>query len=444
MFVKRVVSILVLAGLSLTAVSAAKQTDDEIPFSIFPEVTELGEFLCKLTFWRGLPPCFDETVLHGSFAYYPTREKAKIIVDSFLIQGLYSQDLLVSFFGTLMTGAYRPVPSIPVGNYWDAGYFGLVKLDKRIEAKRLLMDVILDQGWAKGKFINERYKALDIISKERLVTLREYKPLKDYLTTELAKESPDYNWVNSLILALSSFREWSDELLPIYRDALTKLKPGIYKTILKAFLDFDVPDDAEFIASEAFNSEKMNTKDRELSIRTAYVLDSELIEKQIKEYLEKNKDNTEIDPEFKTYLINTLERLKWYGYWEITDTHETSDPGLLKEKLAFRMKKSLDESKDIANFSMSMQISWDPGQLLPIGLEETYETNYVSYLVTPTELIYTITNPYEHTSVEKPFTIRVGKGRNEGRFYLQFVIPGETDKKGNPKLGWIEIEKISS
>jgi hypothetical protein len=442
MAVKLSVSIMMIFAVCLPAVWA-QDLEPQKPFQGYPEITNVGDFLCKLTFWRGLPPCFNETVLHGSYVLYPTRQKARIIVDSFRVYGLYEQDLLVSFFGCLATGDYRPEPSIQVGDYWDSAYFGLVKLDHRIEAKRLLMDIVFDRDWAEGKFLPERYKALNVLASERIITLREYKPLVAYITEEVKKAEPDMNWLNSLVYALSSFREWNDELLPLFRQVLTVAQPGSYETVLQAFLDFDIPDEGEFILQQVVDGKIANPEDRMLCLRTAYVLDSEIAEIMLKKYLQDNENNDAFPEDMREFIVNTLERFKWFGNWEITDTNETIDPGLKDEKIAFKMSKSLNPEDDIVNFSMTMQISWDPGELKPIGLDETYETNYTSFVVTPDTLVFTIEYPLEHLSLDKTFLIKEGTGRNAGRIYLRFIIPGETDRRGNPKYGWIEVEKIS-
>ncbi len=435
---KVLITILVLT--SITFVVAA-ETDVPELYKSYPELTDFGDFLCKMTFWRGLPECFKNTVMHGAYVNYPTRQKAKIIVDSFLVDGLYPQDLLISFFGSLFTGNYRPVKSVPVGNYWDSAYFALVKLDQRTIAKRLLMDVVFDRGWAKGKFVNERYKALKVLSDERIISLREYKPLVKYLSEAVQKPDPDMNWINSLVVALSSFREWGDELLPLFRKALEVSTPGTRRPILQTFLDFDIPDDGEFIINLIKDGKIKDVNDSKLCIRVAYILDSESTISVLTDML--NQDTDTLNPDLKTYMVNTLERLKWYGNWEITGSKDTVDPGLEKEKIAFKLKKTLDEADDIVNFSMSMQISWDPGELKPIGMDDTYETNNVSFVVTPEELIFTIKYPLEHTQLEKHFSIKLGTGRNEGRVYLRFPVEGETDRHGKQKYGWIEIEKIS-
>ncbi|MBN1355056.1 hypothetical protein JXA40_02185 [bacterium] len=440
MAVKPIIALVMIASICLPVVSA-QDIEPQNPFPIYPETTQLGDFLCRLTFWRGLPPCFKGTIPHGSYVLYPTRQKARIIIDSFLIYGLYSQELLVSFFGSLSTGAYRPEPSIPVGNYWDSAYFALVQLDNRIEAKKLLMDIVFERDWARGKFPNERFKALRVLANERVITLREYKPLVESLQVEITKPVPDMNWVNAIVYALSSFREWNDELLPIFEEVMTVTPPGNYQTLLQAFIDFNIPDEGEFIIDQVIQGKVQDLEDRKLCVRAAYVLDSELAEIKLKQYLDTLKSREE-QAELNRFVVNTLERLKWYGNWEIIESSESIDPGLKNEKIAFRMTKSLDPDDDVVNFSMTMQISWEPGQLKPIGLEETYETNNVSFHVTPEKLTFTITYPEEHMRIEKPFLIKEGTGREVGRTYLRFPVPGEKDRRGDPKYGWILIEKI--
>ncbi len=406
-------------------------------FTSFPEVTEFGDFLCGVTFWRGLPPCLKETFIHGGYAWYPTREKAKIIIDAWLHDGLYERELLVAYFGSLCTGHYRPVPSVTTGTYWDSAYFALVKLDYRIEAKRMLMDIVLDRDWAKGKFPTDRYKALKVLAKERLITLREYEALKTALTEELQKPEPDFNWVSTIIDALSSFREWGDELLPLFRDAYNKAPDGRYEIILQTFLDFEIPDDAEVIIQKFLDGKVQNFEDQKIVIRCAYVLDDEHITPILKDVIKKD----DLNPELKSFIENSIERLEWFGSWEITDSKDTWDAGLEHEKIAFRMKNSMHDQDDIVNFSMIMQLN-DPIELKPIGMDDTFESNYVSFVVTPEELIFTIYNPFTRTSEEKRFTLKDGTGRNEGKLYLKFPVEGITDKKGNQKFGFVEIEKI--
>ncbi|MBN1551868.1 hypothetical protein JW979_10380, partial [bacterium] len=183
MLFRRTILLMVLISLGVGGVFAEEQAVP--PFTGFPEVTDFGSFLCDLAFWRGLPPCFKESSMHGSFVRYPTRMKALVIVESFEYLGLYQRDLLVSFFGSLCTGAYQPIQTVEVGDYWDASYYALDLLDRRVEAKTMLMDIAFDRGWAKGKFPDQRYKALKVLSQERVITLREYKPLLEYLDTEL-------------------------------------------------------------------------------------------------------------------------------------------------------------------------------------------------------------------------------------------------------------------
>lgn len=438
MTLKQMSCLLIIFSMSFGFVSAQETTTS--PFPVFPETLKLGDFLCGLTFWRGLPPCFKETVMHGAFSYYPTREKARIIVESFVDFGMYDQSMLVAFFGSLSTGAYRPVPSVPVGDYWDAAFFGLSKLDHRIEAKRLIMDIIFNRDWAQGKFQDQRYKALDVLSREQIVTLREYEPLVEYLEQEIKNPDPDMKWVNALVRALSNFREWNEELIPIFRQTLEIIKPGTYKDVLQAFLDFDIPDDGEFIMQQIVDAKVQELEDQKLCIRAAYVLDHEITQVMLNDYLKKNSEN--IDPELEKFIRNSLERLQWFGKWEITDTKETIDPGLKNEKIVLKMTNSLDEKDDIADFSMAMQISWVPGDFRPIGLEDTYETNNVSFVITQEKFFFTIDYPREHLSLTKDFIIREGTGRNEGRIYLKFPIKEEKDRKGNQKYGWIELEKI--
>ncbi|MBN1551265.1 hypothetical protein JW979_07345, partial [bacterium] len=238
-------------------------------------------------------------------------------------------------------------------------------------------------------------------------------------------------------------REWGEELRPRFLNALKIVQPGMYRTILQAFLDFDIPDDAEPVMKVFLNGKVEDFADQKLLIRTVYVLDEEYAQKSISEYLENHKKDEDFNPELKTYLINTLERLEWYGNWEITDEKETAENGLKDERIRFEMANSLDPNDDIVNFSMPMSISWDPGVLKPIGTEETYTTNNVSFEVTPDELTLRIDYPKEHTYIEKKFTIKEGTGRNVGRIYLQFPIPGSINKRTKePETGWLEIEKI--
>ncbi len=416
----------------------AQSMENMSPFEGFPEETDLGEFLCKLTWWRGLPPCLKESVFSSGYSYFPTRQKARIVVDSYAMDGLYSRELLIAYFGSLSTGTYRPVPSVTPGSYWDSAYFALVKLDHRVQAKKMMMDIVMDQGWAKGRFPDERYKALWVLADERVLTLKEYKPLVEFLDQELQKSDVDMNWVNALVHSLSSYREWNEELLPRFRKVLDAGKPGTFNTVLKAFLDFDVPDDAEYILSKVLNAQITDINDMKLFIRAAYVLDDELALIKLKEFAAKSIEN----PDLKGYIENTLQRLEWYGNWEIMDSQDTWDAGLNGEKIMLKMNHSLDETTDIANFSMVMQIN-DPEELKPIGFDESYDSNNVTYEITPNELAFNIYNPVTRKTYTKRFIIEAGTGMNEGKFKLKFPVDGEVDKKGQSKYGFIEIEKIS-
>jgi len=407
-------------------------------FTVFSETTQMGEFMCDMWFWRGVPPCLKESFVHGGYSFYPTREKAKIIVDSWHYDGLYPKEVLISYFGSLASGNYQPVPSVSPGTYWDSAYFALVKLDYRIPAKRMLMDIVMDDGWAKGKFKDERYKALQVLAKERIITLKQYAPLKQFLADELQKPEPNYSWVNTLVISLSSFREWGDELLPLFREAYLKAPEGQNQIVLQSFLDFDIPDDSEVILSKYTAGNLTSFDDKKMAIRAAYILDDELTVAFLKDELKKE----ELSEELTLYMKNSLTRLAWFGNWEITDTEETWDAGLEKEKIAFKMKRSLDEKDDIVNFTMIMQLN-DPIELKPIGMDDTFESNNVSFIVTEEELIFKVYNPYARITEEKKFILKEGTGRNEGKVYMKFPIEGATDRRGKQKYGFVEIEKIS-
>ena len=429
---------------SLTSLATAQEAEEALPFPVFPETTDLGSKLCQnwVTWSRGLPPCFKTTAMHGAFVRYPTRQKARIIVDSYLADGLYERSVVASFFGTLMVGTYRPEAAAPIGDFWDAGYFGLVKLDYRVEAKNMLWDVVLQRDWAEGKFLDERYKALGVLSKERLITLREYKELKAYLEEQLNGETLDVQWTNALVKSLSSFREWNEDLLPLFRQVYDKMAVNEMHTVLQAFLDFDVPDDGSYILDRVLNGEIEDIEDKKLCIRAAYVLDDEYAYNKLTELKDSFKDDEEIDPAFKEFVINTIERLNWFGKWEITATENTWDDGLDTEKISFKMAHSLDEMDDSVNFSMPMQLN-DPEELKPIGQEDTYLTNNVTFIVTPEILDLNIYKPFAKMTYTKHFELKEGTGRNEGKIYLRFPLEGETDRRGNQKYGWVEIEKVS-
>ncbi len=439
---------LILTFVLLTAITVFANdigTSEPPPFPIFPETTRLGEFMCDLWFWRGEPPCLNTTAMHGSYIRYPTRQKARIIVDSYYEQGLYSREILTAYFGTLMVGTYRPEYAASVGRFWDSAYWALVRLDYPLEARDILWDIVFQRNWAEGKFADERYQALEILSKERLITLREYDRLKGYLEEELESESLHIAWTNALVTALSSFREWNEELLPLYRKVFKRMEPGKFRPLLEAFIDFDIPDDGIFIIDRVMDGTVEHLKDRKLSIRAAYVLDDEyalMRLKELKGILEKIEEPEEDDKEYLAFVQNSIARLEWFGRWEITGTRLTVDDGLTGESILFRMSNSLDDSKDIVDFSMPMQIT-DPEELLPIGTDLTYLTNYVSFHITPETLILRKEIPRERTFVEKVFTIREGTGRDAGKIFLRFPIEGEYDQRGDQRYGWIEVEKVS-
>ncbi|HPQ38749.1 MAG TPA: hypothetical protein PLV45_00120 [bacterium] len=439
---KRIILFGLTVVLTGTGLVYAQDVEENMPFPVYPEVTSMGETLCDLWFWRGEPPCFKTTTMHGAYVRYPTRQKARIIADAYLEDGLYSKELLAAFFGTLMVGTYRPEDAAPIGDFWDSGYFGLVKLDYRVEAKNLLWDIVFQRDWAEGRFADQRYKALNVLSRERLITLREYKPLKQYLVDTLAQENLDPLWTNALVRALANFREWNEELLPLFREVYSRAADGEYQTVLQAFLDFEIPDDGAFILDKVLNGNVQQIPDRKLCIRAAYLLDDEYAVTKLEELKNSFKNDEALDPEYKTYVINTLERLAWYGNWEITDTKLTWDDGLDTEKISFRPVKSLDESDDVVDFSMPMQLN-DPEEMLPIGTETTYLTNNVTFEVTPETLTLIIYKPETRATHTKEFTLKEGQGRNEGKIYLQFPLTDEGESKGKEKLGWVEIEKIS-
>lgn len=432
----------ILALLALTTLVTAQEIDESIPFPIFPEITGTGNTLCDFWFWRGEPPCFKTTSMHGAYIRYPTRQKARIIVDSYLTDGLYERGVIASFFGTLMVGTYRPEEAAPIGDFWDSAYFGLVKLDFRVEAKNILWDVVLQENWAKGKFIEERYKALNVLSRERLITLRQYETLKQFLQDEVAKEAMNIDWANALVDSLSSFREWNEELLPIFRQVYDKTPASRYHTVLQAFIDFDVPDDGAYILDKVLNNQVQDFADQKTCIRAAYVLDDENVYNRLTELKETFKDDDEIDPEFKAFVVNTLARLDWYGKWEITGTELTWDDGLDSEKISFKLTRSLDENDDLVDFSMAMQLN-DPEEMLPIGTDETYLTNNISFQVTPDTVEFHIYKPGIRQTYIKRFELKEGTGRNAGKIFMRFPIEGETDRRGKQKYGWVEVEKIS-
>ncbi|GEM_PF-5785633 len=408
-------------------------------FQGFPEETDVGKFLCGIHDLRGLPECLKKTSQFGAYVRYPTRDKARIILDSYLVDGFYSEGLIVSLFGSLATGSYRPIESVPASSYWDSAFFALMKLDYRLEAKQLLMDVVLDRDWATGKFLEDRYKALDTLSTERLITLKEYRPLVEMLNKEIQNPKPNVRWINSLIFALSSFREWNEELLPILRNAFDVVTPGLYRPVLKAFLDFETRDDAVFIMSHILDGKVTDLNDQKLCIRAAYVLDYEAVLAAL-DQLEKKTGQS---PELLAYCATVRARLNWYGNWEILDTKDTFDAGLKNEQLIFKLAYSLDEKDDIANFTMMMSIS-DDFPMKPIGMDDLMEGNGISFECTSDELTYIIYDSATRTTHHKVFKISEGKGRGEeGKVYLKFEIPGDTDAKGNPKLGHIVIEKVS-
>ncbi len=430
--------VLIVTLISLLTPSFSHAALPEI-YQGFPEETDAGKFLCGIHFWRGLPPCLKETAQFGAYVRYPTREKAKIILDSYLVDGFYSEGLLVSLFGSLATGSYQPIKSVPASSYWDSAFFALVKLDYRLEAKQLLMDVVLDRDWATGRFIEDRYKALDTLSTERLITLKEYKPLVEMLNKEIQSPNPNVHWINSMIFALSSFREWNEELLPILRNAFNVITPGFYRPVLKAFLDFETRDDAAFIMSQILDGKVTDLNDQKLCIRAAYVLDYEAVLSAM-DQLEKKPGQS---PELLAYCTSVRTRLNWFGNWEILDAKDTFDAGLKDEQLVFKMAYSLDEKEDIANFTMMMSIS-DDLPMKPIGMDDLMEGNGVSFECTKDELTYVIYDSASRSTHRKVFKVSEGKGRGEeGKVYLKFEIPGEVDAKGTPKLGHIVIEKVS-
>lgn len=431
--------ILCLLILMAICVDSSLSAGLPLQYQEFPENTDVGNFLCGIHFWRGLPPCLKETTQFGAYIRYPTRQKAKIILDSYFVDGYYSEGLLVSLFGSLATGNYRPLDKVPVSEYWDSVFFAMVKLDRRLEAKQLLMDIIMDRDWAQGKFADTRYKALNTLSTERLVTLKEYKPLLEMLNAELKNPQPNINWVNSIIIALSSFREWNEELLPVFRNTFDVISPGNYRPILQAFLDFETRDDAQFIMNRILEGKVTDFNDQKLCIRAAYVLDYEAV-LSVFDQIEKQKNASK---ELLDFCSNVRTRIAWYGNWEILEAKDTFDAGLQKEKLIFKMSYSLDESTDVANFTMMMSIS-DDYPMKPIGMDETIDGNAVSYTFTEEELIYTIIDQESHTTYQKVFQISEGKGRGEeGKVYLKFQVPGATDPKGNPKMGHLVVEKVS-
>lgn len=440
---KRIILFGLTVVLTGTGFVFAQDTTENLPFPVYPEITSMGDTLCDLWFWRGEPPCFKTTTMHGAYVRYPTRQKARIIVDSYLEEGLYSRELLAAFFGTLMVGSYRPEDAAPIGDFWDSGYFGLVKLDFRVEAKNLLWDIVLQRDWARGKFMDQRFKALNVLSKERLITLREYEPLKRYLLDEIGKDNLEPHWTNALIQALANFREWNEELLPLFRQVYARIPDGYYRPVLQAFLDFEIPDDGDYLLDKVLDGGVTQFEDQKLAIRAAYLLDDEYAYTKLEELKKTFKDDDDVNPEFKTYVINSLERMDWYGNWEITDTKLTWDDGLDSEKISFRPVKSLNEEDDIVDFSMPMLLS-DPVEMLPLGGETTYLTNDVTFEVTPDTLKLNIYNPVARTTHTKEFTLKEGRGRNEGKLYLQFPVGEEgEDTRGQEKLGWVEIEKIS-
>ncbi|MCD4652649.1 hypothetical protein K8T06_01795, partial [bacterium] len=294
----------IMAIMAGTVIVSAQEIDESLPFPIFPETTKTGETLCDMWFWRGEPPCFKTTTMHGAYVRYPTRQKARIIVDSYLEDGIYAREIIASFFGTLMIGSYRPEGVASSGDFWDSGYFGLVKLDYRVEAKNLLWDIVLQQNWADGKFLDQRHKALQVLSKERLITLRQYKTLKQYLEDEIAIEKMNIEWTNALVTSLSNFREWNEELLPLLRQVYDKLSDGQYKPVLQAFIDFDVPDDGTYIIKKILDGKVENLEDKKLCIRAAYVLDDEFVLNKLKELSKTFKDDDEYNPDYKEYIAN--------------------------------------------------------------------------------------------------------------------------------------------
>jgi len=430
---------IVIAG---TAVVSAQEIDESLPFPVFPEITKTGDTLCDLWFWRGEPPCFKTTTMHGAYVRFPTRQKARIIVDSYLEDGIYSREVIASFFGTLMIGTYKPEGVAPIGDFWDSGYFGLVKLDYRVEAKNLLWDVVLQQNWAEGKFLQQRYKALQVLSKERLITLRQYKSLKQYLVDEIASDNMNVDWTNALVKSLSNFREWNEELLPLLRQVYSRLSDGNYRPVLQAFIDFDVPDDGTYILDKVLNGNVQTLEDKKLCIRTAYVLDDEVVLNKLTDLKKTFKEDDNFDPEYKAYVVNTLSRLSWYGKWEITSTKMTWDDGLDSEKISFRLTRSLDPKEDIVDFTMPMLLN-DPEEMLPIGTDKTYLTNNISFEVTPDTLDFNIYRPEIRDIYTKHFELKDGVGRNSGKIYMRFPLEGEKDRRGNQKYGWVEVEKVS-
>ncbi|MBN1295465.1 hypothetical protein JXA80_01715 [bacterium] len=441
MLIRLIISGLVILFMGVCGVTA-QTLDETLPFPIYPETTSMGQTMCDLWFWRGEPPCFYTTTMHGAYVRYPTRQKARIIVESYMEDGLYPRELLAAFFGTLMVGSYRPEGVAPIGDFWDSGYFGLVKLDYRVEAKNLLLDVVLQKDWAAGRFVDERYKALNVLSQERLITLREYKDLKQYLTEEVARETMDIHWANALVTALASFKEWNEELLPVFQQVFDRLEPGSYRPVLQAFLDFDVPDDGAFLMRRILEGKVSHLADRELCIRAAYLLDDEFAVRSLNELSESFKADDSYEPEFKAYVVNTLVRLSWFGNWEITDTKMTVDDGLSGERIIFRPKRSLEVHEDEVDFSMPMLLN-DFEEMLPIGTDTTYLTNNVSFEITPDTLRLLLYKPSIKSFHIKVFTIKEGTGRNAGKIYLQFPLDGELEGKGKDKIGWVEIEKVS-
>jgi hypothetical protein len=434
--------VVLLVSISWPAFSQAQELADPPPFPVYPETTKLGDFLCDLWFWRGEPPCFKTTVMHGAYIRFPTRQKARIIVDSYLEQGLYSREILTAFFGTLMVGTYRPDGVAPVGDFWDSGYRALVKLGYPLEARSILWDLVFQRDWAKGKFVEERYKALKVLSNERLITLREYEPLKRYLEEEIAGETIHSNWANELVTALSSFREWNEELLPLYRKVFKRTEGNDYEPVLQAFMDFNIPDDGVFIMDQVLQGTVSRVEDKKLCIRTAYILDDEYAYKKLKEMHETMSKNEDADKDLLNYIEKSLARMDWFGRWEIISTRMTLDDGLDGSFIMFRLANSLNPEDDIVDFSMPMQLT-DPEELLPIGTDQTFLTNNISFEVTTDTLVLKKYIPEQRNYVTKEFSIREGTGRDAGKFYLRFPVEGEVDRRGNPVYGWVEVEKIS-
>ncbi len=431
-----------LVSISGLALVYAQEPVDSPPFTVFPETTKIGEYLCDLWFWRGEPPCFKTTVMYGAYIRYPTRQKARIIVDSYAEQGLYSRENLTAFFGTLMSGTFRPEGVAPVGDFWDSGYWALVKLDFPLEARDLLWDVVFQRSWAKGRFLEERYKALKILSSERLITLREYEPLKRYLEEEIASETIHHEWANELVGALSSFKEWNEDLLPLFRQVFFRLEGGNYRPVLDAFLGFNIPDDGVFFMNQVMEGTVKDLEDQKLCLRVAYLLDDEYAGKKLKELREKLSKDDNADKNLLEYVDNSLARMNWVGRWEILGAKMTWDDGLDGSYIMFRFARTLDPQDDIVDFSMPMQLT-DPEELLPIGTDLTFLTNNVSFDVTPKKLFIKKSKPEQRSHVIKEFKIREGTGRDAGKIYLEFPLEGEFDRRGNQMYGWVEVEKVS-